>query len=114
MLVVSFVSGGMDPAWTSDGCDMVCSWPNKGSLVIERLPVIKRRFARDHTKFARDQTKVRTLENDRAKFCSVFACVEKNATLARHQAVVLLVVVRSIFPFFSAVRHPPVLLALAA
>ena len=36
VLVVSFVLGGMDPAWTSDGCDMVCSWPKQG-------------FARDRT-----------------------------------------------------------------
>ena len=62
--------------------------------MIERLPVIKRRFARDHTK-------VRTPENDREKFCSVFTCVQKNAVLARHEAILLLVVVRSIYIFFS-------------
>ena len=117
VLVVSFVSGSMNPESTYDGCDDICSWTDKGSLVIERLPVrrlpvIKLRFARDQPKlcprsntglpvikqtFARD----RTLEHDRANFCPVLARVQTNATLARDQAIVLLIAVRSIFLFFS-------------
>ena len=50
VLVGSLGLGGIDPASTSDGCDEVCSSTNKGLVVIERLPAVKRRLARDQTK----------------------------------------------------------------